>query len=174
MEISAALVKNLREKTGAGMMDCKKALTETAGDFDKAVEWIYTKGVASADKKLGRSTREGCVHSYIHGEGKIGVLLEVNCETDFVARTESFRQFVQGLSLHIAASNPQCLKAEELPVESRSSAEALQTCLMNQFYIKDPEKTVEQVWKEMIAQLGENVSIRRFTRYVLGEGMASE
>src|SRR3954467_5590411 len=117
MEISASAVKELREKTGAGMMDCKKALAETSGDFEKAVEFLRKKGIASAAKKAGRATKEGAVSSYIHGEGKVGVLVEVNCETDFVARTEQFRQFTKDLGMHIAAANPQWVRPEDVPQE---------------------------------------------------------
>src|ERR1700740_930152 len=114
-EISAGLVKDLREKTGAGMMDCKKALSESGGDFEKAIEYLRKKGIASAAKKAGRATKEGSVSSYIHGEGKVGVLVEVNCETDFVARTEQFRQFVKDIGMHIAAASPQWVRSEEVP-----------------------------------------------------------
>src|SRR3954465_6797329 len=117
MEISASLVKDLREKTGAGMMDCKKALVETAGDFEKAVDYLRKKGIASASKKAGRMTKEGAVTSYIHGEGKVGVLLEVNCETDFAARTEQFRQLVKDIAMHTAAANPQWVRSEDVPGE---------------------------------------------------------
>src|SRR3954454_11969081 len=117
MEITANLVKELREKTGAGMMDCKKALSETSGDFEKAIEYLRKKGIAAASKKAGRMTKEGAVTSYIHGEGKVGVLLEVNCETDFVARTEQFRQLVKDVAMHIAAANPQWVNSSEVPVE---------------------------------------------------------
>src|SRR3954447_24318660 len=117
MEISASMVKELREKTGAGMMDCKKALSETSGDFEKAVDYLRKKGIASASKKAGRATKEGAVSSYIHGEGKVGVLVEINCETDFVARTEQFRQFVKDVSMHIAAASPQYVTPEEVPAE---------------------------------------------------------
>src|SRR5438270_8294324 len=117
MDISATAVKELREKTGAGMMDCKKALTETSGDFDKAIEYLRKKGIASASKKAGRLTKEGAVTSYIHGEGKVGVLLEVNCETDFVARTEQFRGLVKDIAMHVAAANPQWVRAEEVPAD---------------------------------------------------------
>lgn len=199
MEISANLVKELREKTGAGMMDCKKALSETSGDFDKAIEFLRKKGIASADKKAGRATKEGSVSSYIHGEGKVGVLLEVNCETDFVARTEQFRQFVKDVSMHIAAAAPRWVTPSEVPADliakekeiaieqmkaSGKPANVLEkiaegkinkfyeeTCLLNQKFVKDPDKTVEQLLKETIAGLGENISIRRFSRYVLGEGI---
>src|SRR6202453_1808181 len=117
MEISAGLVKELREKTGAGMMDCKKALSETSGDFEKAIEYLRKKGIASAAKKSGRITKEGAVVSYIHGEGKVGVLLEVNCETDFVARTEQFRAFTKDVAMHVAAANPQYVMPEEVPAD---------------------------------------------------------
>src|SRR6185437_12788785 len=117
MEISAGLVKDLREKTGAGMMDCKKALSESAGDFEKAVEYLRKKGIASAAKKSGRATKEGAVTSYIHGEGRVGVLLEINCETDFVARTEQFRTLVKDIAMHIAAASPQWVRPEDVPAE---------------------------------------------------------
>lgn len=199
MEISANLVKELREKTGAGMMDCKKALAETSGDFEKAVEYLRKKGIASAAKKAGRATKEGLVTSYIHGEGRVGVLLEVNCETDFVARTEQFRGFVRDVSMHIAAASPQWVRPEEVPADiiakekeiavaqmqaSGKPAAVLEkiaegkikkfyedNCLMQQLFVKDPNKTIEQLLKEMIATLGENMSIRRFVRFALGEGM---
>ncbi|MFZ9596092.1 MAG: translation elongation factor Ts [Bdellovibrionia bacterium] len=199
MEISASVVKDLREKTGAGMMDCKKALVESLGDFDKAVEYLRKKGIASADKKAGRMTKEGAVSSYIHGEGKVGVLLEVNCETDFVARTEQFKNLLKDLSMHIAAANPKWLHAEEVPAEvlakekeiaiaqmqnSGKPAAVLEKiaegkikkfyedhCLMNQTFVKDPGKTIEQLLKETIGALGENMAIRRFVRYALGEGL---
>jgi elongation factor Ts len=199
MEISASLVKELREKTGAGMMDCKKALTETSGDFEKAVDYLRKKGIASAAKKAGRMTKEGTVTSYIHGEGKVGVLLEVNCETDFVARTEQFRQFVKDVAMHVAAASPQWVRSEEVPAEvlakekeiaiaqmqaSGKPAAVLEkiaegkvkkfyedNCLIHQPFVKDPNKTIEQLLKETIATLGENISVRRFTRYALGEGL---
>ncbi len=199
MEISASLVKELREKTGAGMMDCKKALTETSGDFEKAVEYLRKKGIASASKKAGRMTKEGAVTSYIHGEGKVGVLLEVNCETDFVARTEQFRQLVKDLAMHIAAANPQWVRPEEVPASilekekeiaiaqmqaSGKPAAVLEKiaegklkkffedhCLLQQCFVKDSSKTIEQLLKETIAGLGENISVRRFARFVLGEGI---
>ncbi|MCM2322211.1 MAG: translation elongation factor Ts [Oligoflexia bacterium] len=199
MEISATQVKELREKTGAGMMDCKKALAETAGDFEKAVEYLRKKGIASAAKKAGRATKEGAVSSYIHGEGKVGVMVEVNCETDFVARTDQFRQFVKDVSMHIAAANPNWVRSEEVPASviakekeiavaqmaaSGKPAAVLEkiaegkikkfyedTCLLNQAFVKDPNKTIEQLLKETIAALGENIMIRRFARFALGEGM---
>src|SRR6185437_7501561 len=199
MDISAGLVKELREKTGAGMMDCKKALAESSGDFEKAIEFLRKKGIASAAKKAGRATKEGAVTSYIHGEGKVGVLLEVNCETDFVARTEQFRQFVKDVAMHVAAANPAYVRPEEVPADviakekeiavaqmqaSGKPAAVLEkiaegkikkfyedTCLMNQAFVKDPNKTIEQLLKETIAALGENIMIRRFARFQLGEGV---
>jgi elongation factor Ts len=199
MEISAGLVKELREKTGAGMMDCKKALAETSGDFEKAIEYLRKKGIASAAKKAGRATKEGAVASYIHGEGRVGVLVEVNCETDFVARTEQFKTFVRDVSMHIAAASPQWVRPEEVPADviakekeiavaqmqaSGKPAAVLEkiaegkikkfyedTCLMQQVFVKDPNKTIEQLLKETIAALGENMTIRRFARFVLGEGV---
>ncbi len=198
MEITATLVKDLREKTGAGMMDCKRALSETAGDFEKAIDYLRKKGIASAAKKAGRATKEGSVSSYIHGEGKVGVLVEINCETDFVARTDQFRQFTKDVSMHIAAAMPLYVRPEEVPAEvvakekeiaiaqlaaSGKPAAMLEkiaegklkkyyedTCLMNQVFVKDPGKTIDQLLKETIATLGENISIRRFVRYALGEG----
>src|SRR4051812_29948213 len=188
MEISASLVKELRDKTGAGMMDCKKALSETSGDFEKAIEYLRKKGIASASKKAGRATKEGAVSAYIHGEGKVGVLVEINCETDFVARTEQFRQFVKDVAMHIAAANPQWVNSSEVPAEvvakekeifvaqmanTGKPAKILEqiaegkikkfyedNCLMNQVFVKDPNKTIEQLLKETIAALGENMGIR--------------
>lgn len=199
MEITASQVKELREKTGAGMMDCKKALTETGGDFEKAVEFLRKKGIASAAKKAGRATREGAVASYIHGEGRVGVLVEINCETDFVARTDQFKDFVKDVAMHIAAASPQWVTPEEVPAEviakekeiavaqmqSQNKPQAVlekiaegkikkfyeDTCLMQQAFVKDPGKSIEQLQKEAIAGLGENISIRRFARFVLGEGI---
>src|ERR1044072_4682586 len=150
MEISAGLVKELREKTGAGMMDCKKALTETSGDFEKAIEYLRKKGIASASKKAGRLTKEGAVTSYIHGEGKVGVLLEVNCETDFVARTDQFRQFVKDVAQTIAKSKAQ--DVEQLNNEARNG------------------ETVAQKTQAVIAKIGENVTIRRFAKYEAATG----
>lgn len=148
MEISASQVKELREKTGAGMMDCKKALTETAGDFEKAVEYLRKKGMASAAKKAGRATKEGLVSAYVHSEGNFGVLLEVNCETDFVARTEQFRAFVRSLEQQIAQAKP--ANMDELMAQAMVSA---------------PGKTVQAALQEAIAALGENMGIRRFERF---------
>jgi elongation factor Ts len=199
MEISAGLVKDLREKTGAGMMDCKKALAEASGDFEKAIEYLRKKGIASASKKAGRTAKEGVVSSYIHGEGRVGVLLEINCETDFVARTEQFRTLVKDVAMHIAAANPTYVRSTDVPAEvvakekeiaiaqmqaSGKPAAVLEkiaegkinkfyedSCLLNQVFVKDPNKTIEQLQKEAIAALGENISIRRFARFQLGEGL---
>ncbi|MBI4925677.1 MAG: translation elongation factor Ts [Bdellovibrio sp.] len=200
MEISATLVKELREKTGAGMMDCKRALCETSGSFEKAIEYLRKKGISLAEKKTGRATKEGGISAYIHGEGKVGVLVEINCETDFVARTEQFKQFVKDVAMQIAAANPQWVSAEDVSsgiiakekeiaiAQMKDSNKPIQVlekiaegklnkfyddhCLLRQSFIKDPTKTVDQLTKETIALLGENISIRRFTRYVLGEGLS--
>lgn len=202
MEISANLVKELREKTGAGMMDCKKALTESLGDFDKAIEFLRKKGMASAAKKAGRATKEGLVQSYIHGEGKVGVLLEINCETDFVARTEQFKNFCKDVAMHVAAANPTYVRPEEVPADiiakekeiavaqmkaSGKPAAVLEkiaegkiqkyfeeTCLIKQPFVKDSDKTIETFQQEVISQLGENIAIRRFARFVLGESNKSD
>ena len=183
-------------------MDCKKALLETSGDFEKAVEYLRKKGIASASKKAGRMAKEGAVTSYIHGEGKVGVLLEVNCETDFVARTEQFRTFVKDVSMHIAAANPQWVRPEEIPAEiiakekeiavaqmqaSGKPAAVLEkiaegkikkfyedNCLLQQLYVKDSTKTIDQLLKETIATLGENIALSRFARFVLGEGIKEQ
>jgi elongation factor Ts len=201
-DISAALVKELREKTGAGMMDCKKALTEAGGDIERATEILREKGLASAAKKAGRVAAEGIVEAYIHGGGRIGVLVEVNCETDFVAKTDAFKAFVRDIAMHIAASNPHYVRREEVPaevVEKEREILKAQTlnegkpanivdkivdgridkffkdvCLLEQPFVKEPDKTVEQLLKEKIAQIGENISIRRFTRFVVGEGIEKE
>lgn len=199
MEISASMVKDLREKTGAGMLDCKKALTETAGDFEKAVDYLRKKGIASAAKKSGRATKEGSVTSYIHGEGKVGVLCEINCETDFVARTEQFKQFTKDVCMHIAAVNPQWVRPDEVPAATVAKEKEIavaqlaasgkpaamlekiaegklnkfyeENCLLHQAYVKDPNKTIQQLLQETIAVLGENISIRRFARFQLGDGI---
>jgi len=198
-EISATAVKDLREKTGAGMMDCKKALVESAGNMDKAVEWLRKKGLSSADKKSGRAAAEGLVTSYIHGDGKIGVLVEVNCETDFVARTEDFKNFARDVAMHIAATAPRYVRPEEVPgdvvanekrilseqalasgkpanvvekmVDGRIQKFLAEICLLQQPFVKDPDKTVEQVQKEAVAKIGENIVIRRFVRMQMGEGL---
>lgn len=202
MTVSASMVKDLRERTGAGMMDCKEALSTSNGDFEKAIEWLRKKGVASASKKAGRATKEGSISSYIHGEGKVGVLVEINCETDFVARTEQFRTFVKDVAMHIAAASPRWVRAEEVPADilakekeiavaqmanSGKPANVLEkiaegkvkkfveeSCLLNQAFVKNPDKTIEQLAKETIGTLGENITIRRFARFVLGEGAGGE
>jgi elongation factor Ts len=199
MAISAAQVKELREKTGAGMMDCKKALTEANGDMDKAIEILREKGLAAAAKKAGRVAAEGLVEAYIHAGGRIGVLVEVNCETDFVAKTEEFRSFVRDIAMQIAAMNPKYVKRDEVPAEEvNKEREILRTqaqnegkpehiiekmvegrlekyfkevCLLEQPFIKDGDKTIEQLVKEMIARIGENIAVRRFVRFELGEGI---
>ncbi|PIR23015.1 MAG: elongation factor Ts [Deltaproteobacteria bacterium CG11_big_fil_rev_8_21_14_0_20_45_16] len=196
-DISAAVVQDLRQRTGAGMMDCKKALVETGGDLDKAVDFLRKKGIASAEKKAGREAKQGAVTSYIHGGGRIGVMLEVNCETDFVARNESFQEFSRDVAMHVAATNPQFLKKEDVPVavlekekeilleqmKSQGKPEAVmnkiiegklakyyeENCLMHQSFVKDPEKTIEDYLKETIAKIGENIVIRRFVRFELGQ-----
>ncbi len=196
MTITAEMVKNLREKTGAGMMDCKKALTEAEGDFDKAVELLRKKGLAAAEKKAGRQASEGVIGSYIHMD-KIGVLLEVNCETDFVARTDDFKEFVKDVAMHIAAASPRYLSREDIPedvinkekeiykeqiknkpehvvekiVQGKLEKFYSEVCLLDQVFVKDPEgkKKVKDLLTEMIAKLGENIVIRRFVRYQLGE-----
>jgi elongation factor Ts len=197
MEISANLVKDLRAKTGAGMMDCKAALQEAAGNFEKAVELLRIKGMASAAKKSSREAKEGTVTSYIHNEGRLGVLLEINCETDFVARTDKFKGFVKDVAMHIAAAGPRWLRSEEVPLDlieaekkiafeqhQSKPAQALEkivqgkvnkffedNCLLHQTFVKDSSKTIEQFLQETIATVGENITIRRFVRFVLGEGL---
>lgn len=199
MSISASLVKELRERTGAGMMDCKKALAETGGDLEKASTWLREKGLAAAAKKAGRIAAEGLIESYIHGVGKIGVLVEVNCETDFVAKTDEFKSLARDIAMQIAAAKPEFVSREEVPAEMLDKereilrAQALNegkpekivdkmvagridkyykdVCLLEQPFIKDTNMTVQQLLTEKIAKIGENISIRRFTRYELGEGI---
>ena len=198
-EITAALVKELRERTGAGMMDCKKALSATDGDLEKAIDFLREKGLAAAAKKAGRVAAEGLVEAYIHGGGRIGVLVEVNCETDFVAKTDAFKELVKDIAIHIAATNPSYLKREEVPTAELEQEQAVlaeqarnegkpekiiekmvagriekyykEVCLMEQPFVKDPDKTISDLITESIAKIGENISIRRFTRYQLGEGI---
>jgi len=197
--ITADSVKNLREKTGAGMMECKKALTESGGDFEKAVDILRQRGLATAAKKSGRTASQGLIASYIHMD-KIGVLLEVNCETDFVARTDDFRELVKDLAMHVAAASPQYLTREEVPqavlerekeiyrgqvtnkppqvvdkiVEGKLEKFYIDTCLMDQAFVKDPDKHIKDIITEKVAKLGENILIRRFVRFQLGETQASE
>lgn len=198
-EITAALVKELRERTGAGMMDCKKALSAIDGDLEKAIDFLREKGLAAAAKKAGRVAAEGLVEAYIHGGGRIGVLVEVNCETDFVAKTDAFKELVKDIAMHIAATNPSYLKREEVPTAELEHEQAVlaeqarnegkpekiiekmvagriekyykEVCLMEQPFVKDPDKTISDLITESIAKIGENISIRRFTRYQLGEGI---
>lgn len=198
-EISAALVKELREKTGAGMMDCKKALAETGGDMEKAVNYLREKGLAAAAKKAGRIAAEGIVDSYIHGGGRVGVLVEVNCETDFVAKTDEFREFVHDVALQIAASRPLYVSKDEVPaseiakekeilraqalnegkpekivekmVEGRLEKYYREVCLLEQPWVKNPDMTIGQLLTEKIARIGENIKIRRFVRFEMGEGL---
>ena len=193
-EITAKAVADLREKTGAGMMDCKKALTETNGDIDGAITYLRKKGIAKAEGKAGREAREGVIASYIHMQGKVGVLIEVNCETDFVAKNDQFREFVKDVTLHIAAASPKFVSRDQVPadiIEKEREIAAAQVrdkpapvmekivqgkvdkflstiCLLEQGFIKDPETTIEQLVKQMIARIGENIRIRRFTRYAVG------
>jgi elongation factor Ts len=195
--ISAAMVKELRAKTGAGMMDCKEALGACAGDMDKAVDYLRKKGLATAAKRAGRTLSEGLVQSYIHTGGKLGVMVEINCETDFVARSEDFQEFTKNIAMHIAATNPVGIRAEDVPEEvvAREKeiyrAQALEmgkpekmldkiaegklskffkdNCLMDQAYVKNPEITVADYLNQLIAKIGENITIRRFVRYQIGE-----
>ncbi len=197
MGITAQQVKDLREKTGAGMMDCKKALVETAGDFEKATNYLRERGYATAASKAGRATKEGVIVSYIHPGDKLGVMVEINCETDFVARTEEFRLFAKDIAMQIAATNPVAIARENVDakiVEQESAIyrqQALnagkpekildkivsgkldkfygETCLLEQAFVKDNEKTISDLINDMIAKIGENISIRRFARFRLGE-----
>jgi len=200
VEIKATLVKELRDKTGAGMMDCKRALVETGGDMEKAIDYLKTKGLAKAEKRMGRTASEGRIASYIHRPGeKIGVLVEVNCETDFVARTEEFAAFVRDVAMHIAASNPQWVSREGMPEAARAREEAIyreqakesgkpekiwpkmiegkmekfygEVCLLEQRFVKNPDQTIDQLTKEQIAKTGENIVIRRFARFQVGEAL---
>lgn len=197
--VSAEVIKELRNRTGAGMMDCKRALEETGGDIERAIEILRMKGLAAAAKKAGRVAKEGLVHAYIHGGGRIGVLIEVNCETDFVARTEEFRDLVHNLAMQVAASRPEYIKREDVPEEvlerekSILRAQALnegkpekvvekivsgrlekffqESCLLEQPYIKDPDRKVKDLIAEKIAKLGENIEVRRFVRFEVGEAV---
>ena len=199
MAITAGLVKDLRERTGAGMMDCKKALEETNGDFTLAIEWLQKKQLASVGKKAGRIAAEGVVSSYLHQGGRIGVLVEINCETDFVARNEDFLAFAKDIAMHIAASNPLVVQASELSqdlvekqreifqaqavnegkpeniakniVVGRLKKWQAESCLVDQPFVKDPDKTVSQLVAELTAKIGEKISIRRFVRFEVGEGI---
>ncbi|MDA8407949.1 MAG: translation elongation factor Ts [Deltaproteobacteria bacterium] len=197
MEISAILVKELREKTGLGLMDCKKALTETDGDMEKAIDYLRKKGALKAAKREGRATSEGKIGSYIHMNGKIGVLLELNCESDFVAKTEQFAELLKDLCMQVAASAPRWISSTEVPedvlnrekdiymtqakeagkpekmldkiAEGKLKKFFSETCLLDQPFVKDDSKTVQELIKEKIAQLGENMTVGRFARFQLGQ-----
>ena len=197
MDVNANMVKELREKTGAGMMDCKKALVETNGDLAKAVDFLREQGVAKATKKEGRTTAEGVIATYVHPGDKLGVMVEINCETDFVARTEQFKEFARNVAMHIAASSPLVVSRDQLDtstlekereifrhqalkegkpekivdkiVDGRVEKYFGEVVLLEQPFVKDADKTVEEYLKETIGQLGENMQIRRFARFRLGE-----
>jgi len=196
LEISAEKVKELRDKTGSGIMDCKEALKVAGGNFDKAIEYLREKGMSAATKKSSRATKEGAVTSYIHMEGKVGVMVELNCETDFVAKTQDFKTLSKDIAMHIAAMNPLFVKAEEVPADVIESERGIykkqalaegkpekiveriidgklkkyyeDVCLMNQRFIKDQDMTIEKLVKNAIAKTGENIVVRRFVRYQLG------
>ncbi len=201
MEIAASTVKELREKTGAGFMDCKKALAEVSGDLDQAVKWLREKGLAAAAKKAGRATSEGLIGHYMHAGGRIGVLVEINCETDFVAKTPDFQELLKQIAMQVAAASPalaRYVRREEVPaevieaereiyrvqarntgkpekviekiVEGKIDKFLADICLLEQPFIREPEKTVKEVVTAAIAKLGENINVRRFARFQLGEG----
>ena len=165
--ISAAQVKELRERTGAGVMECKKALEETNGDLEQALSVLQSRGVTLAEKRAGRETMQGLIECYIHAGGRIGTIVEVNCETDFVARTDDFRALAHDLAMQIAASDPVSVSEEDLP--SDAEGEPAELCLLRQPFIKDDSRTVDDVVKEVIAKTGENIRIRRFERFELGQ-----
>lgn len=167
LELTVTTIKELRERTGAGIMDCKRALEETAGDLSKAEELLAQQGIASAVKKAARSTEEGIVESYIHSGGRIGVLLEVNCETDFVARTDDFKELAHDIAMQVAAMSPSYVSSDDVP--DGEDAESAETVLMHQPFIKDPSRSVQDMVNEGIGKLGENIRVRRFTRFSLGE-----
>jgi len=198
-EVNPTLVKQLRDKTNAGMMDCKKALVESDGDLSKAEDILRKKGIASASKKASRSAKEGVVASYIHLQGKVGVLVEINCETDFVAKNENFRSFVKDITLHIAAAHPLYVSRDQVPVESIEREREIYraqvagkppnivekivegkidkffstVCLVDQAFIKNPDQTIKELVSSKISELGENIVIRRFARYAVGEETAA-
>jgi elongation factor Ts len=202
MEVSAAAVKDLREKTGAGMMDCKKALAESGGDLDKAIDYLRQKGLAAATKKASRTASDGAVGAYVHPGGKIGVLVELNCETDFVARTAEFQSLLKDIAMQIAAANPRYIRPEEVPsgqlekekeIYRRQALESgkpekvvekivdgkidrfySEVCLLEQSFIKNPDRKVADILTEAVARLGENIQVKRFSRYQLGEGAPQE
>lgn len=168
MQVSTTTIKDLREKTGAGVMDCKKALLEAEGNLEKAIEILNQRGIALARKKAERVADQGVIEAYVHPGGRIGVLVEVNCETDFVARTEEFKELAHNLALQIAAMCPQFISPEDIAQETETDEDAETTCLLLQPYIKDPEKTVQDIVTETIAKVGENIKVRRFIRFELG------
>jgi elongation factor Ts len=196
---SMEMIKDLRERTGAGILDCKKALAESGDSVDKAVDWLRAKGITNAAKKSSRAASEGIVEAYVHAGGKIGVLVEINCETDFVAMNDKFRAFAKDIAMHIAAAAPEYLKRDEVPaaafereqkiqlektmaegkpekiaakiVEGRMSKWYEEVCLLDQKFVKDDSKTIDQLVKEQVATIGENIQIRRFARFVMGEGL---
>lgn len=200
MQIDAQMVKELRERTGAGMMDCKQALQETGGDIEKSIDTLRKKGLAAAAKRAGRAAAEGAVGSYIHAGGKIGVLLEVNCETDFVARTEDFQELVRDIAMHVAAAEPRFVRRDEVTdevlaqereiyraqalasgkpeavvdkiVEGKMEKFYAQAVLLDQAFVKDPDRTVQDLVTAAVARMGENIQVRRFARFKLGEGLA--
>lgn len=202
MEVSAATVKELREKTGAGIMDCKKALAETGGNLDKAVDYLRQKGLAAAAKKAERVAADGAVGAYVHPGGKIGVLVEVNCQTDFVARTAEFQALVKDIAMQIAAANPRYVRPEEASAEELEKEREIyrrqalesgkpekivdkivegkmerffsEVCLLEQFFIKDPDRKVSDIINDAIFRLGENIQVRRFARYHLGEDVQKD
>ena len=197
VEINSQLVKQLRDKTNAGMMDCKRALTEAEGDLDKAEVVLRKKGLSQAGKKSGRAAKEGIVASYIHMQGKVGVLVEINCETDFVAKNDTFRDFVKDITLHIAAASPSFVTREQVPAELIAKERDIAAsqvkgkpenivekivdgkiekfystvCLLDQAFIKNPDQTISDYVKSKIVELGENIILRRFTRYTVGEDL---
>jgi elongation factor Ts len=202
MEVTASLVKELREKTGAGMMDCKKALAETAGDLSKAVDYLRQKGLAAAAKKANRVATDGAIGAYVHAGGKLGVLVEINCETDFVARTAEFQSLLKDVAMQVAATNPRCVRREEVSADEFEREKVIyrqqalesgkpekviemivqgkmekfysEVCLLEQSFVKDPDKKIIDVVNDAIARLGENIQVRRFARYHLGEGVAKD
>jgi elongation factor Ts len=203
VEVTATAIKDLRERTGAGMADCKKALTEVGGDMDKAIDYLRAKGLAKAAKKAGREATEGAVVSYIHAGGRIGVLVEINCETDFVARNEDFIAFTKDVAMQIAAMGPAYVRKEEVPADAIEKEKAVliakakedpkmagkpdamlakitegqitkwikEICLLDQPFVKNPDQTIEALQQALVAKIGENIKIRRFVRFELGEGL---
>jgi elongation factor Ts len=195
--ISAATVKQLREKTGAGIMDCKEALSECNGDISKAVDFLRKKGLATAAKRAGRATTEGIIESYIHMDSKLGVLVEINCETDFVAKNDDFKEFAKNIAMHITATNPVSIRPEDVPKETIDKEKEIyraqvldmgkpeqiadkivdgklkkyfkENCLMNQDYVRDPNITIQDLLNEMVAKIGENITIKRVARFKIGE-----